>query len=1040
MLERIVNLSVRLRYPMLVLLAVLLGTGVYAALRLPIDAVPDISPVQVSVITSAPGLSAEQVERAVTFPIENALNGTPGLVELRSVSRGDTSSVTVIFEEGMDAWFTRQIVLERIQQVVADLPEGVGPPELAPLSNGLGEIYQFVLRSDFHTPKQLRTLLDWEVIPRLRNVPGVIEVNSFGGELKQYQVVVEPDRLRAHNLTIEEVAEALRSASASASGGYVDRGAESYTLRAMGVFQGLDDIGAVVLRADVDRPPVLVRHVAELQVGAALPHGVVTFQGEETAVTGIIMMLQGSNSREVIYAVKDRIAEVQAELPPGVLIVPVYDRASFVERALKTVMTNLAEGVLIVTLILPLMLGSLRGAIAVVLAIPASAAIALLGMHLFGVTGDLMSLGAIDFGFLVDGPIVVLEALLAANIAKQIRPDLGPSERLRQRLEATRQTVAKVMRPVFYSVAIIMLVYLPLLGLEGVEGKMFRPMAITMACALGGALIYSVLFLPAVLAVLNPQVKGHGPAWLVRLERGYGRIVGRAIRWRWRLLGVCAMGLVAGVIVLSGAGADFVPRIEEGDAMVTIRRAPSINLDTARELDLEVQQELRKFPEVERTLAMSGRPELATDPVGKDNTDILVALKPRSEWTVADFDELSVLFKNAAESVPGTFASVSQPIEDRTNELISGSRADVQIMLYGSDLFKLTEVSESIAELVSQVEGAGDVRVERVLGLPSITIEPDRAAMAMHGVSMQSVLAAVGAARVGLELGTVWEGPRRFGLRLLVPPRGSDQDALGDLVVEGRRGTNVPLSELAEIIESDGPASIRREDRVRTLRVEVNLRGRDLVSWVAEARGLVDANVQLPSDMRMTWGGQFENFERASARLAIIVPMALAIVFGMLMAMFQEARWAAAVFAIVPFAATGGIFGLAARDLPFSIPAAVGFVALAGVAVLNGVVLTSKVREASSGGLPREQAIISGSTETMRAVLTTGAVAALGFLPMALATGAGAEVQRPLATVVVFGIGLSTIVTLFVLPGLLRMFMPADPPQGEVEPPAVETP
>jgi heavy metal efflux system protein len=643
-----------------------------------------------------------------------------------------------------------------------------------------------------------------------------------------------------------------------------------------------------------------------------------------------------------------------------------------------------------------------------------------------------MSLGAIDFGFLVDGPIVVLEALLAAKIGKQLSPDLRPAQRVRERLDRMRQAVSGVMRPVFYSVAIIMLVYLPLLALEGVEGKMFRPMAITMACALGGALIYSVLFLPAVLAVLNPELEGDGPRWLVRLEHAYGRIVMVAVRWRWRLLGVCCLALGTGVVVIAGAGADFVPRIDEGDAMVTIRRAPSISLDEARELDLRVQQGLRQYPEVERTLAMTGRPELATDPVGKDNTDILVALKPKDEWVSArDLDELSVLFKEAAESVPGTFASVSQPIEDRTNELISGSRADVQIMLYGNDLFQLTDVSEAIADVVSSVEGAGDVRVERVLGLPSISIEPDRAAMAMHGVSMQDLLAAVSAARVGVDLGMVWEGPRRFGLRLLVPPRSSDLEALGDLVVEGRGGTNVPLSELADIVESDGPANIRRENRTRTLRVEVNLRGRDLVSWVTEARSLVERDVVLPSDVRIAWGGQFENFERASKRLAIIVPMALAIVFGMLMAMFQEARWAAAVFAIVPFAATGGIFGLAARDLPFSIPAAVGFVALAGVAVLNGVVLTSKVREAFAQGMPRDQAIAWGSAETMRAVLTTGAVAALGFLPMALATSAGAEVQRPLATVVVFGIGLSTIVTLFVLPGILRICMPLDPIERE---------
>lgn len=1023
MLAHIARLSIRFRYAMLVLLVALLGTGVYSALRLPVDAVPDISPVQVVVLTPAPGLSAEEVERAVTFPIENALNGTPGLTQLRSVSRGDVSAVDVIFEDGTDPWFARRIVLERINAVTADLPDGVGPPVLGPLANGLGEIYQFVVRSEFHDAKQLRTLLDWEIIPALRSVPGVIEINSFGGELKQYHVVVQPDRLRSHGLTLGDVADALEAASATAKGGYVERGDESYTLRGVGLFGGIDDIGKVVLRTEPGRPPLLVEHIGKVTVGNTLPQGVVTYQGKEVAITGIVMMLQGSNSREVVYAVKDRVDEIRAKLPPGVEIEVVYDRADFVERALHTVMKNLGEGILIVTLVLPIFLGSMRGAIAVVLGIPASMSIAVLGMHFFGVTGDLMSLGAIDFGFLVDGPIVVLEAVLAA----QISADLGKKQWLRE----ARDVVGKVMRPVFFSVAIIMLVYLPLLGLEGVEGKMFRPMAITMACALAGALVYSVLFLPAMLALLKPAVKGHGPRWLTYLEGIYRRAVPVAVRWRWRLLGVSAFALAAAAMLIAGSGANFVPRIAEGDAVVTIRRAPSINLNMAEELDLKVQERLLEFPEVETTLAQTGRAEIAADPVGMDNTDILVGLRPREEWTSArDFDELSRRLKAAAESVPGTFASVSQPIEDRTNELISGSRADVQILLSGQKLEDLATASELVAAEVEDIEGTGDVRVERVLGLPNLTVKPDRAAMARHGVAMNDLLRAVEAARVGVDVGTVWEGHRRFGLRLLVPPHHPDKEGLGDLMVEGRDG-NVRLSELSDLVESEGPAKIRRLDRVRSVRVEVNLRGRDLVSWVGEARRRVEQRVQLPRGVGIEWGGQFENFERASKRLAIIVPVALGVVFVMLIGMFADLRWAAAVFAVVPFAATGGLFGLFLRQLPFSIPAAVGFVALAGVAVLNGVVLTSKVREHFEAGMSRDRAIASGAVQTMRAVLTTGAVAALGFLPMALSTTAGSEVQRPLATVVVFGIGLSTIVTLFVLPGILRLMMPVAPRSEE---------
>ena len=1015
MLAPLIALSIRLRYMMLVLLAVLLAGGVLAARSLPIDAIPDISGIQVSVLTEAPGLSALEVERNVTFPMENALNGVPGMTELRSVSRADISAITIVFADDVDPWFARELVFERMLQAKNDLPADIPTPQLAPLTTGLGEIFQFVVRSPVHSRKQLRSLLDWEIVPRLRGIPGVVEVNTMGGDLKQYQVVVKPDRLVAYNLTLRALTEALQRSSATVSGGYLDRGAEAFTLRAVGTFGGLEDLGNVVLKATADGHPVLVKHVAEVRDGAALRHGMITYRGEDEAVTGIVMMLLGANSRDVIYAVKDRVAEIQRALPPGVVIETVYDRADFVERTLATVMTNLVEGALVVLVVLVALLGSVRGALVCVVGIPAAMTIALFGMHWADVTGDLMSLGAIDFGFLIDGPIVVLEALLAGFIGKRLAPA--------EQAHAYAGAIQRVIRPVAFAVAIIMLVYLPLLGLEGVEGRMFRPMATTMAFALFGALVYSVLFLPALLAVFVPPPRRDGARWLRPLARGYARLVPAALRLRWPLLLGAAAALVAAAAVFAGKGANFVPRIDEGDLVVTIRRAPSINLDEARRLDLMTQQILLGFPEVLTTLAATGRAEVAIDPVGKDNTDILVRLRPKDQWTTArDLDGLSEAFKTTLERmVPSTFFSISQPIEDRTNEMISGSRADVQIMLTGADLLALKRISEAIRAAVRDIAGTGDVRVERVLGMPELTVRPDRARLARYGVHMEDALLAIEAARVGLPIGWVYEGPRRFAARLLVPPRAPVPEALGDLFVETADGHRVPLSEVAAIHEEEGPAQIRREDRVRIVRVEVNLRGRDLLSWVRDAQAAVAATVDLPGGYAIAWSGQFENFERASQRLAVVVPVALILIFGMLLWNFGDVRYAVAVFAVVPFALTGGMVGLILRGMEFSIPAAVGFIALAGVAVLNGVVLATDVRRALDEGHPFDEAVALGAVHTMRAVLTTGAVAALGFLPMALATGAGSEVQRPLATTVVFGIGASTLMTMFLLPAVLKL-------------------
>lgn len=595
-LSTLVFASIRARAAVIAAIGLLLLVGVWAATTLPIDALPDVSPVQVSVLTSATGLSPVEVERTVTMPIENALNGVPGAVDQRSVSRAGLSAVTVIFRDSMDVWFARQLILERLRGV--ELPASATPPELAPVSSGLGEIFQFVVRSQQHSAMQLRTLLDWDIVPKLRTVPGVVEVNTMGGDLKQFQVLIDRARLKAHGLSINDVAEALRAANVNAGGGYIDRREESFTVRGQGMLTSADEIGGVMIRTSAGNTPVLVRHIADVVTGAALRQGVITRNGEGEAVTGIVMMLLGENSRDVVRAVADRAKEIQKTLPPGVKVDVIYDRSDFVGRTLHTVMKNLAEGVAIVTLVLCLFLGSLRGALAVVLGIPVAMTIALLGMHLFGVTGDLMSLGAIDFGFLVDGPIVILEAVIAATAGRQL---VGAA-----RASAYAEIAGAVARPVAFAVAIIMLVYVPLLALEGVEGKMFRPMAVTMACALFGALLYAIAFFPAVLVVLVPPAKGHGPRWLEYLNRVYARALPSVVRFRWMWVAAACGVFGFAAWLFAQQGAEFVPRIFEGDAVVTIRRAPSISLDAARKLDLATEKVLHGFPEVVTTLGMTG--------------------------------------------------------------------------------------------------------------------------------------------------------------------------------------------------------------------------------------------------------------------------------------------------------------------------------------------------------------------------------------------------------------------------------------------------
>src|SRR5262245_26318313 len=1025
-LGRIVEFAVRRRGVVLAIWAAVFLFALASVRDLSIDAVPDVTNTQVSILTSAPGLSPLEVESYLTFPIETAMNGMPRVDEIRSISRTAVSAVTVVFQEGVDVWFARQMVSERLKLAENDIPHGYGRPELGPVSTGLGEIYEFYLASKKHTPMELRTLLDWVVGIKLRAVPGVVEVNGMGGEAKQYQVVLDPKRLAGYRLSLGDIESILEKNNAAIGAGYIEKNRESFVIRADAQFHSVEEIENTVVTSDADGTPVLIKNLGDVRIGPALRFGAVTKHGEGEIVAGTVMMLTGANSREVVHAVKKRLAEIQKELPEGVEIRSYYDRAEFIGRMLKTVAINLAEGAVLVAIVLFLTLGSIRGALIAALAIPLSMGIALLGMVRMSVTGNLMSLGAIDFGLLVDGAIVMLEvALVEISVRRaKTREDVA---------YLVAQSMSKAARPVAFSLLIIMLVYLPLMALEGVEGRMFKPMAITVALALGGALLFSLTAFPALAATLLPSAThthDSRKGFFGRARRAYDGFLERTLDRPAPVLAVGAAAILLTGVLATRLGAEFVPRLDEGELSLDIKRLPSISITEAQRLGVEVEEVLARFPESLSVVTRTGRAEVATDPVGQDETEVMVKLRDKKEWTTAhDLDGLGEAIKQAVEGeVPATFVSVSQPIEDRVNQLLAGSRADVVIKVFGQDLTVLKKTADEIGRVVKDVPGRGDWRVQRVLGLPLLEIKPDRQRLARYGFSANRVLEVVEASRVGRYSGKIFEGSRRFDLMLLLPPATLTPEAFGELLVGSSTGHMVPLASVATISETEGPAVINRESLQRRVLVEVNVRGRDLVSFVNEARQKVAQTVTLPEGVTLEWGGQFENFTRASRRLGFVAPLALAVSFAMLFLMFGNLRYAVAVFVNVPLALVGGVLALSLRGLPFSIPAAVGFIAVAGVAVLNGVVMAGDLvrRLGLSSGTLEEQIRRSAAT-VLRPVLTTAAVAAFGFIPMAISTHAGAEVQRPLATVVIGGIISSTLLGLAVLPVMLRLLLPARP-------------
>jgi heavy metal efflux system protein len=1014
-MHRIVDLALANRILVILVVCLAIVAGSFALKHLTIDAVPDITNVQVQILTKSPTLGPIEIERFITYPVEAAMNGLPRLSEIRSVSRYGISSVTVIFEENVDIYFARQLVSERLNTAIEAIPEKLGRPELGPLTTGLGEIYQFTVEGEGYTPMELRTILDWEIAYRLRSVPGVVEVNTWGGKAQQYHVVINPQSLISYRLSLASVFEALEKNNANVGSGYMERNQEQYIIRGEALIASIHDIESIVVGHNREGVPIFVRNLGTVEKGSMLRIGAATEDGRRETVIGLVQMLAGANAREVVERVKAEVTRIQTSLPPGVAIRPFYDRAQFVDRVLRTVTVNLMEGGLLVIAVLFVLLGSFRGGLLVALAIPLSMLCAFIGMYYLGISGNLMSLGAIDFGLIVDGSVVMMENILRKRSESPETPIL----------ELASQGGREVARPVFFAVLIITLVYLPILELTGTEGKLFRPMATTVIFALLSSLIVAMTVVPVLASLLfrrkpRSEKKEH-ETWLVRMTR---RPYTRVLRWtmdhREATVLVAVAVLAVTAFVGQRLGAEFVPELDEGDIVINALRLPSVSMSESVASSLMIERVLQQFPEVALVVSRTGSPEVATDLMGIELSDIFITLKPRNQWTTAKTKEelIEKMEDRLAHEIPGVGISFTQPIEMRFNELVAGVRSDIGVKVFGDDLDVLKTKADQVARVLGSISGAADVKAEQVAGLPMARIVVNRNEIARYGINASDVLDTVEAIRAGRNVGTIYEGRKRFDLVARFSDGvARDLETLSQIPVGGSNGQQiVPLGQLAKLEFATGPAQISREQIQRRVVVEANVRGRDLGGFVREAQARVGREVKLDPGYYLEWGGQFENLERASSRLMLVVPLTLALIFSLLYFALQSTRVALIVFLNIPFAATGGVFALALRDLPFSISAAVGFIALFGVAVLNGVVLLSYVRTIQESGKTAADAAYEGAQVRYRPVMLTALVASLGFIPMALSQGMGAEVQRPLATVVIGGLITSTTLTLLVLP------------------------
>ena len=1027
MINAILRLSVERRFLMLSLILVLVGVGVWSFQRLPIDAVPDITNVQVQINTEAPGYSPLEAEQRITFPVETALYGLPNLSYTRSLSRYGLSQVTVVFEEGTDIYFARNLINERLGAIKSALPPGL-EPEMGPIATGLGEIFMYTVEALPGATQAdgspldataLREIQDWIIKPQLAQVPGVIEVNTIGGYDKQYHVTPSPQRLLEFGITVDELVSALRANNTNRGAGYIERNGQQLLVRSPGQLATIGDIEQVVI-ANRDGAPVRVADVAEVAIGKELRTGAATRDGKET-VMGTAMMLVGENSRAVAQAVAEKLDAIQPSLPDGVKVEAVYDRTALVDKAIATVEKNLLEGALLVIVVLFLLLGNLRAALITAAVIPLSMLATITGMVRSGVSANLMSLGALDFGLIVDGAVIIVENCIRRLSQAQHQGQLALKERLQLVFEATNE----VIRPSLFGVAIITVVYLPIFALTGVEGKMFHPMAATVVMALLAAMVLSLTVVPAAVAVfMGGKISEKESPVISGAKSLYRPALRVAMRFRWLVLGGATTLVAVCLWLATTLGSEFIPQLDEGDIALHALRIPGTGLEQSIEMQSQLEERLKAFGEVDKVFAKIGTPEVATDPMPPSVADNFVILKPRSQWPNPDKtkDELVAEMAAAVEMLPGNKYEFTQPIEMRFNELISGVRADIGIKVFGDDLDQLLASANDVLEVVESMEGAADARVEQVTGLPMLSVHPKRMALSRYGLTVDDLQDLVAAGVGGENAGLIYEGDRRFQLVVRLPEDiRRDVDSLADLPVPLPDGGYVPLSEVAELELAPAPNQISRENGKRRVVVTANVRDRDLGGFVEEAQARIADDVDLPAGYWLDYGGTFEQLQSASQRLAIVVPVTLAIILALLVMAFGSLKDALIIFTGVPLALTGGVLSLWLRDMPLSISAGVGFIALSGVAVLNGLVMIAFIRDLWHEQGDLMKAIVEGALIRLRPVLMTALVASLGFVPMALNTGTGAEVQRPLATVVIGGIISSTLLTLFVLPVLYAL-------------------
>lgn len=1029
MLDKIIKFSIKNKLVIGFMTLLLIVWGIWSATKLPIDAVPDITNNQVQIFTTCPTLAGEEVEQLVTFPIEQSIANVPDIEEIRSVSRFGLSVITVVFKENVDIYFARQLINERLQEAVDQIPQGIGKPELAPVSTGLGEVYQYIIHpkkgsEKKYTAMDLRTMQDWIVARQLYGTPGVAEVNSFGGQLKQYEVAVNPNQLKAMGVSIPDIFTALKKNNQNTGGAYIDKKPNAYFIRGIGLAKSLDDVKNIVVK-NSGAVPIYINDVADVRFGSAIRYGALTYNGEVDAVGGVVMMLKGENSNEIVNRIKEKLPTIQQSLPDDITIEPYLDRTDLVDRAMSTVEKNLVEGALIVIFVLVLFLGNFRAGLIVASAIPLALLFALGMMNLFGVSANLMSLGAIDFGLIVDGAVIIVEATMHhLGLRKSVH-------RLTQQEmdDEVFLSASKIRTSAAFGEIIILIVYIPILTLVGVEGKMFRPMAQTVGFAILGALILSLTYIPMVCALFlskKPVLKkSFSDKMMERLQRIYQPLLQKAIKIKYIIVAATISMFAFSLLFFSRMGGEFIPQLQEGDYAFHCILPQGSSLSQSIETSMQASRILKKFDEVKMVVGKTGSAEVPTDPMPPEATDLMIILKPQNEWTSGrSYNELSNDMMEKLEVIPGVFFEKNQPIQMRFNELMTGVRQDVAVKIFGENLDSLATYAEKVNKIIQTVPGTTSPQVEKVNGLPQINIEYDRVRIANYGITIEDVNDIVSTAFAGKSAGLIYENERRFDLVVRLDSLyKSDIDDVNNLTIPTNTGTQIPLSQVAKIAYKLGPAQISREEGKRRIVIGFNVQDRDVKSVVHDIQNKLSEEIKLPTGYYFTYGGQFENLEKASNRLLIAVPVSLLLIFMLLYFTFRSFKQAMLIFTSIPMSAIGGVFALMLRGMPFSISAGIGFIALFGVAVLNGIVLIGTFNQLKKEGINDTiERVKQGTIMRLRPVLMTATVASLGFLPMAISTSAGAEVQKPLATVVIGGLITATFLTLFVLPLLYIIF------------------